>query len=178
MTRVATQLFTVLCAANGFKNHSAHPGEWKEFVCRLLSPNMILQDTCRLLLIFALHMGYLRDFDSWDQLMSVEAGPHGSRIELKDASLNEAVITGRLRRSELTLNPGRGEQAPDVMSYHYVCALVTRVVYLSGFRDNLRLTSLRRGDAYLLDQHVKFRQTARTLMGQRTRPARSRLTCR
>lgn len=32
----------------------------------------------------------------------------------------------------------------------------------------MTLTSLRRGDAYVLDQHLNFRETARTLMGQRT----------
>ncbi len=71
------------------------------------------------------------------------------------------VIPGQLK-------PTIAGEIPSLITYSRIRYLTHKLPCLSGFRDNMTLTSLRRGDAYVLDQHLKFRETARTLMGQRT----------
>lgn len=115
------------------KNHTSNPDEYKQFVCKLLPPHMIMQDTCRLLIVLALHMGYFRDFESWDQLKSAEAGPHGSCIELKSSCLDRAVVTGNLKRNSPNANPRRSEQAPQVMNYSQLGRLIITTFSFIGY---------------------------------------------
>ncbi len=158
---VGDQTISCIVCSKWLKNHTANIEGFKKFTCRLLSPHLVLQDSCRLLTILALHFGYFKHFRTWSELMNVQTTRTGSRIQLKDSCLNKMVVPGRLRRRE-------DDAALSSLTCNHVATLVKGVAYLAGFRENLNMTSLRRGDAYILDKHVKERETARTLMGQRT----------
>lgn len=71
----------VLC--KWLKMYSSDSGAFKSYVVRLLPPHLAFQDSCRMLVVLALHHGYFRDFHTWDELLSCRPSRNGSPLLLK-----------------------------------------------------------------------------------------------
>jgi hypothetical protein len=152
----------IIITAKWLKNHSHDNYGFKKFVVYLLSPNFAFQDTCRMLVILALQKGLFQHFRTWEDLMSCTPSPHGSPIALKESCLNNPVFTS----SEFAEIDGVDVEQPWL--YGTLYQITPHLSRLACFRDRFSLTSLRRGDAYVLEKHCKNRSMARTLMGQQT----------
>lgn len=161
----------VLC--KWLKKHSHDPKAFKGFVVRLLPPHLAFQDSCRFLVVLALHHGYFRDFRTWDELLSCKPSRSGSPMLLKPSCLQLPVfmpLVPRISRMDgvqsLTEADDNGEMLP--WTYGQLQRIVGRLSRLAGFSQKTGLHQLRHGDAFLLAQHCKDRDTARLLMGQQT----------
>lgn len=153
----------IIITAKWLKNHTHDHGH-KKFIVHLLAPQLVFQDTCRLLVILALYQGRFQDFDSWESLMSCKASQYGSVIRLRSSCRETPVLT----------NHGVGIDGPDSLqpwTYYGLRPITDNLGRLASFKEKLTLTALRRGDAYILDKHCKYRSIARTLMGQQTEAA-------
>jgi Protein of unknown function (DUF3435) len=150
----------IVILSKWLKNHTHDIDGHKSFIVRLLSPHVVLQDTCRLLVLLALHEGRFKHFKTWNQLMNCKPSPDGSSIQVKDSALKLPVITS----GEFGIDAVDTNEKP--WSYVHLVELINYLSRLTFFRDKIILTSLRRGDAYILDQYCARLNTARRLMGQ------------
>ena len=129
--------------------------KYKEFIVHLLSPHLVFQDSCRMLVALALHLGVFQHFQTWEQLQKCQPGQHGSPILVKSSFLDLPIFT---------------KEAKETMPFTYnsLHRITTFLPRLAKFPNRFNLTQIRRGDAYLLDVQCKHRSVARTLMGQQT----------
>jgi hypothetical protein len=167
-----TICIVVLC--KWLKRQSYNAQGFKGFVVRLLPPHLAFQDSCRFLVVLALHHGYFRDFRTWDELLSSRPSSNGNPILLKPSCMERPVFLPLLcQLSQIeALDPSTEDTDEDGETVPWTYCQLQRIVQhlsrLAGFAQKTGLHQLRHGDAYLLAKHCKDRETARTLMGQQT----------
>lgn len=151
----------IIVTCKWLKNQTLNNRGFKRFTVYLLSPHFAFQDTCRMLVILALRKGLFKHFRTWEELLSCTPSPYGSPLILKDSCLNDPVITSPDAEMD-------GSDSPAVAwQYQNLYGIISHISRLAGFKDRLQLTSLRRGDAYILEKYCKNRMTAGALMGHR-----------
>ena len=140
----------------------------KSFVLRLLPPHLAFSDSCRLLVILALHNGYFRDFSTWEEVLNSRPSPNGNPMLLKSSCLQLPVLSPlcpKLPESH-SMEILNKENDPAPWMYDELQRIVNQLSRLAGLAHKTGLHQLRHGDAYLLEQCCKNRETARTMMGQ------------
>lgn len=167
----------ILC--KWLKGHTHDPNVFKSFVVRLLPPNMVFQDSCRLLVLLGLHRGVFRDFNTWDEIMSCDPLESGSKILVKDAYTKQPIFAAmepRLAEINGVDSAADGHNGGDEtqvetrkMSWPYtsLAGIVQHLSRLAGLANKTELHLLRRGNAFLLLKHCTDRDEARQMMGQR-----------
>jgi hypothetical protein len=161
----------VLC--KWLKKYTHDPTAFKGFVVRLLPPHLAFQDSCRFLVVLALHHGYFRDFRTWDELLSCKPSRSGSPILLKPSCLQLPVfmpLLPRISKMGVTDFPTETDDNGEMLpwTYNQLQRIVQNLSRLAGFSRKTGLHQLRHGDAFLLAKYCKDRETARLLMGQQT----------
>ncbi|KAK7741020.1 hypothetical protein SLS53_005084 [Cytospora paraplurivora] len=155
---------SAVITCRSLKGNESDPDNYKKFVVRLLPTHMIFEDSCRLLVILALHRGAFRDFHTWEELMSCEPRPNGSPVLVRPSFENEAVFTRQpLRTRPKDAVHAVGEEDP--WRYDNVREIVQYLGRLAGFRHQVSLHHIRHGQAHLLLKHCKDREAAGSTMG-------------
>jgi hypothetical protein len=140
----------------------------KSFVLRLLPPHLAFSDSCRLLVILGLHNGYFRDFNTWEEVLNSRPSPNGNPMLLKSSCLQLPVLSPlcpKLPESH-SMDILNKENDPAPWMYNELQRIVNQLSRLARLAHKTGLHQLRHGDAYLLEQCCKNRETARTMMGQ------------
>jgi hypothetical protein len=68
------------------------PEVFKTIVVQLLSPHLVFQDYCRLIILLALIDGTLADFQSWEQIATCKPNPDSSMIRINAGHLKLPVF--------------------------------------------------------------------------------------
>src|SRR5271156_413588 len=118
------------------------PDIFKTIVVQLLSPHLVFQDSCRLIILLALVDGTLADFQSWEQIATCKPNPDGSMIRINAGHLKlpvfaKSALTGL---EEDALKPWRWRDMGDLMAH---------ISRLSGFPDKMKMYGIRRGADFI-----------------------------
>lgn len=100
-----------------------------------------------MLVILALHKGLFKHFRTWEELMSCTPSPDGGPILQKEAFLEDPVLTSTTVEID-----GADMEVPSWL-YGTLYQITPHLSRLADFKDRFSLTSLRRGDAYILEKH-------------------------
>ena len=107
---------------------------------RLLPPNLLFQDSCRLLLPHALIENALDLFQSWNEIMACQPNGTGSYMRIKEAMLERPYFSKKV----LTDLPADSEIPWTCNDLEALMAPISR---LAGLAQKMTLHSLRRGGA-------------------------------
>jgi hypothetical protein len=129
----------IIVTCEWLKNQTHNIHGFKKFTIFLLSPNFAFQDTCRMLVILALHKGLFKHFRTWEELMSCTPSPDGSPILLKESFLEDPVLTSTTAETN--------DANVEVPSYVHLVSLLPRHRYRGSlFRcETCTLSRTRRG---------------------------------